>query len=99
MILNEPPESWPVCDALLSFFSAGFPLEKAIAYAKLRKPFVINDLEEQIMLQDRIHIHQVLHNAGVDVPKYEVRASSRGRDGVAGLHSGLKLYEIDAVNS
>ena len=77
MILNDPPDTWPVCDALLSFFSAGFPLDKAIAYAKLRNPFVINDLEEQILLQDRIHIHQVLQNAGVDVPKYEVREGGR----------------------
>ena len=76
MILNEAPECWPVCDALLSFFSSGFPLEKAITYAQLRKPFIVNDLEEQIMLQDRIHIHKVLASAGVDVPKYEVRCCS-----------------------
>jgi hypothetical protein len=28
LILNEPFESWPECDALLSFSSTGFPLEK-----------------------------------------------------------------------
>ena len=73
MILNEAPETWPICDALLSFFSSGFPLDRAIAYAKLRKPFVINDLEQQILLQDRVYTHKVLQNAGVNVPKYEVR--------------------------
>ena len=29
----------------------GFPLEKAIAYERLRKPFVINDLEKQWDIQ------------------------------------------------
>ena len=29
----------------------GFPLEKAIQYEKLRKPFVINDLEKQWDIQ------------------------------------------------
>ena len=90
MILNEAPECWPVCDALLSFFSSGFPLEKAISYAQLRQPFIVNDLEEQIMLQDRIHIHKVLASAGVDVPKYEVRRCSTLDDG-----RGLVLDSFD----
>lgn len=53
MILNDPVESWPLCNALVSFFSTGFPLHKAIEYAKLRKPLVINDLEAQYNLHDR----------------------------------------------
>ena len=27
-ILNDPPESWPDCDALVAFYSHGFPLAK-----------------------------------------------------------------------
>jgi len=46
-ILSEPIEKWPICNALISFYSEGFPLEKAIAYAKLREPFCINSLPEQ----------------------------------------------------
>lgn len=46
MILEDPIESWPIVESLISFFSDGFPLYKAIAYTELRKPFVINDLKK-----------------------------------------------------
>ena len=52
-ILNKPIEAWPICHCLLSFFSLGFPLEKAIAYWNLRKPMLINELEAQYDLLDR----------------------------------------------
>ena len=52
-ILNVPVEKWPICDCLISFYSKGFPLEKAIDYANLRKPFSLNDLEMQYALMDR----------------------------------------------
>ena len=71
-ILNEPPEAWPICDAFLSFYSNGFPLEKAIAYAKLRKPWLVNDLETQLLLQDRQKVHETLAAAGVELPRYAV---------------------------
>ena len=53
VILTQPVEQWPVVNALISFFSSGFPLDKAIAYKNLRHPFVVNDLEMQKILQDR----------------------------------------------
>ena len=53
-ILNKPIEAWPICHCLLSFFSLGFPLDKAITYWKLRKPMLINDLEAQHDLLDRL---------------------------------------------
>lgn len=36
VILNDPVETWPLCDVLISFHSGGFPLDKAVDYANLR---------------------------------------------------------------
>ena len=52
-ILKRPVDEWPLCEALISFFSTGFPLRKAQAYASLRKPHVFNDLEKQELLFDK----------------------------------------------
>lgn len=38
---------------LFSFSITGFPLDKAVAYSKLRNPFLINDLAMQYYIQDR----------------------------------------------
>lgn len=48
---QDPVENWPICDCLISFHSKGFPLEKAIQYAQLRKPYVINNLHMQYDIQ------------------------------------------------
>ncbi|XP_071825202.1 inositol hexakisphosphate and diphosphoinositol-pentakisphosphate kinase 2-like isoform X2 [Apostichopus japonicus] len=72
MILNEPVEDWPQCDCLVSFFSTGFPLEKAIAYANLRKPLIINDLENQFTLMDRRKVFRILKENDIPVPRHAV---------------------------
>ena len=51
-ILNHPIETWPTCEALIAFYSDGFPLRKVQQYAALRKPVVLNDLKKQEMLFD-----------------------------------------------
>lgn len=58
----------PHSDFLIAFFSDGFPLEKAIAYAKLRNPFCINDLPMQKILWDRRICLRILDCMGVPTP-------------------------------
>ncbi|XP_055948805.1 inositol hexakisphosphate and diphosphoinositol-pentakisphosphate kinase-like isoform X3 [Argiope bruennichi] len=72
VILNEPVEKWPICDCLISFHSKGFPLAKAIQYANLRKPFIINDLFMQYDIQDRRKVYSILENEGIELPRYAV---------------------------
>uniref|UniRef100_H3CE82 Inositol hexakisphosphate and diphosphoinositol-pentakisphosphate kinase n=1 Tax=Tetraodon nigroviridis TaxID=99883 RepID=H3CE82_TETNG len=68
VILNEPVDKWPLCDCLISFHSKGFPLDKAVSYAKLRNPLLINDLNMQYYIQDRREVYRILQEEGIDLP-------------------------------
>ncbi|KAL8826875.1 MAG: hypothetical protein Q9191_003526 [Dirinaria sp. TL-2023a] len=96
VILDEDVENWPICDFLISFFSDGFPLDKAIAYDKLRKPFAINDLPMQKVLWDRRICLRILDSRGVPTPdRVEVN-----RDGGPTLESADladHLYQLSSV--
>ncbi|XP_077066887.1 inositol hexakisphosphate and diphosphoinositol-pentakisphosphate kinase 1 isoform X10 [Siphateles boraxobius] len=72
VILSEPVEKWPLCDCLISFHSKGFPLDKAVGYAKLRNPLLINDLNMQYFIQDRREVYRILQEEGIDLPRYAV---------------------------
>ncbi|XP_061518349.1 inositol hexakisphosphate and diphosphoinositol-pentakisphosphate kinase isoform X15 [Anopheles gambiae] len=72
IILNEPVDRWPLCDCLISFHSKGFPLEKAIQYAQLRQPYVINNLHMQFDIQDRRRVYAILQQEGIEIPRYAV---------------------------
>jgi len=72
VILEEPVENWPLCDCLISFHSSGFPLDKSIAYASLRKPLVINNLAAQYDIMDRREVYRILSTEGIDLPRYAV---------------------------
>ncbi|XP_011049861.1 PREDICTED: inositol hexakisphosphate and diphosphoinositol-pentakisphosphate kinase isoform X10 [Acromyrmex echinatior] len=72
VILKEPVENWPIVDCLISFHSKGFPLDKAINYANLRKPFIINHLPMQYDIQDRRRVYAILESEGIEIPRYAV---------------------------
>nr|XP_046478821.1 inositol hexakisphosphate and diphosphoinositol-pentakisphosphate kinase 2 isoform X18 [Neodiprion pinetum] len=75
VILKEPVEDWPIVDCLISFHSKGFPLDKAIQYASLRNPFIINNLRMQYDiqgLQDRRRVYAILNGEGIEIPRYAV---------------------------
>eukprot|EP00899_Mesostigma_viride_P005502 jgi/Mesvir1/14953/Mv14625-RA.1 len=85
MILTRPVEEWPKCEALISFFSEGFPLPKAEAYVKLRKPFVFNSLETQYALLDRRRMYTMLVAAGIPTPTHIIVTRDDGHDACGNL--------------
>ncbi|XP_020402462.1 inositol hexakisphosphate and diphosphoinositol-pentakisphosphate kinase VIP2 isoform X3 [Zea mays] len=70
VILDDPIEIWPNCDCLIAFYSSGFPLQKVQAYAALRRPFLVNELEPQYLLHDRRKVYEHLEKYGIPVPSY-----------------------------
>ncbi|XP_024012291.1 inositol hexakisphosphate and diphosphoinositol-pentakisphosphate kinase VIP2 isoform X1 [Eutrema salsugineum] len=70
VILEDPVESWPICDCLIAFHSSGYPLEKVQEYSSLRKPFLVNELDPQYLLHDRRKVYEHLEMYGIPVPRY-----------------------------
>ncbi|XP_066492008.1 inositol hexakisphosphate and diphosphoinositol-pentakisphosphate kinase 1 [Tiliqua scincoides] len=95
VILNEPVENWPPCDCLISFHSKGFPLDKAVAYAKLRNPFLINDLDMQYYIQDRREVYRILQEEGIDLPRYAVLNRDPDKPEECNLVEGEDQVEVN----
>lgn len=70
VILNENVEDWPTCDALIAFFSKGYPLAKVKKYVELRKPLTLNDLSMQDIMKDRRRVYDLLADMGIDTPRH-----------------------------
>ncbi|QDZ18250.1 histidine phosphatase [Chloropicon primus] len=75
LILDKPIEQWPQVDCLVSFYSSGFPLEKAEKYAEMMKEkdpkfMCLNDLKLQHVLHDRRSVYRTLADELIPVTKY-----------------------------
>ncbi|XP_019722924.1 inositol hexakisphosphate and diphosphoinositol-pentakisphosphate kinase 2 isoform X2 [Hippocampus comes] len=95
VILNEPVENWPLCDCLISFHSKGFPLDKAVSYAKLRNPLLINDLNMQYYIQDRREVYRILQEEGIDLPRYAVLNRDPDKPDECNLVEGEDHVEVN----
>ncbi|XP_046889305.1 inositol hexakisphosphate and diphosphoinositol-pentakisphosphate kinase 2-like isoform X13 [Hypomesus transpacificus] len=95
VILNEPVDNWPLCDCLISFHSKGFPLDKAVEYAKLRNPLLINDLNMQYFIQDRREVYRILQEEGIDLPRYAVLNRDPDRPEECSLVEGEDHVEVN----
>ncbi|XP_057214814.1 inositol hexakisphosphate and diphosphoinositol-pentakisphosphate kinase 2 isoform X4 [Triplophysa rosa] len=95
VILNDPVEKWPLCDCLISFHSKGFPLDKAVSYAKLRSPLLINDLNMQYYIQDRREVYRILQEEGIDLPRYAVLNRDPDKPEECSLVEGEDQVEVN----
>ncbi|XP_047219093.1 inositol hexakisphosphate and diphosphoinositol-pentakisphosphate kinase 2 isoform X11 [Girardinichthys multiradiatus] len=95
VILNEPVDKWPLCDCLISFHSKGFPLDKAVSYASLRNPLLINDLNMQYYIQDRREVYRILQEEGIELPRYAVLNRDPDKPDECNLVEGEDHVEVN----
>lgn len=67
---NDEIKLWPKVDALICFYSDGFPYLMAWKYVKLHNPFLINNLDKQQLLWDRTVVYDILKKIKVPVAKH-----------------------------
>ena len=68
IIFNKDINEWPIVEAMIIFFSDGFPYNKGMKYIKLRNPFLINDFEMQKLFWDRRKVLRTLRNNRIPTP-------------------------------
>ncbi|XP_076140522.1 inositol hexakisphosphate and diphosphoinositol-pentakisphosphate kinase 2 isoform X14 [Alosa pseudoharengus] len=70
--LQPTLECWGLVGSKHKRLHKSFPLDKAVAYEKLRNPFVINDLDLQYCIQDRREVYRILKAEGIQLPRFAV---------------------------
>ena len=68
IIFGKSIEEWPIVEALIIFFSDGFPYNKGLQYIHLRNPFLLNDFEMQKVFWDRRKVLAILKEERISVP-------------------------------
>ena len=90
IIFKTEIENWPIVDALIIFFSDGFPFNKGLKYINLRHPFLINDFEIQKVFWDRVKVLKMLEEEGIPIPNHIIidRGDEINNDGENANNSG-----------
>ena len=70
IIFKTEIENWPIVDALIIFFSDGFPYNKGLKYINLRKPYLVNDFEMQKVFWDRVKVLKMLEEENIPTPSH-----------------------------
>ena len=70
IIFKTEIEKWPIVDALIIFYSDGFPFNKGLKYINLRQPFLLNDFEMQKVFWNRVKVLKILEEAEIPIPSH-----------------------------
>lgn len=98
MLLNARVCEWPQVDALIAFYSRGFPLHKVRAYVDLTQPFLVNDLEMQCVMRNRAAVYNVLKSQNIPQPQTIVCDRERG-DGAMILGDRLVVSKLKSTGT
>eukprot|EP00052_Salpingoeca_macrocollata_P023444 m.205936 g.205936 ORF g.205936 m.205936 type:complete len:1008 (-) comp22029_c0_seq5:38-3061(-) len=98
MLLHAPLEEWPPAQAIIAFFSKGYPLDKVIAYCNMHQCFSVNDLEIQKRLQDRRAVYGLLREAGVPTPRNLLIDHRELKDGELEEQDDFIVYNGERLN-
>ena len=88
-------DKWPLVDALIIFYSDGFPYNKRLKYINLSKPFLINDFEMQKVFWDRTKVLKILEEAEIPTPAHIIidECEEINNDGENNVNNELNTSE------